>query len=88
MVAVVLEPISPEIVLVCPELRQQAIAALRDFGAEALAAQTRARAVPQAPETFAQEPAMLPLMLPLALVWFLCVTLATLAMTLLADAAR
>ena len=88
MVAVVLEPISPEIVLVCPELRLQAIAALRDFGSEALVAQARARAVPQAPETFAELHPMLPLMFPLGLVWFVCVTLATLAMTLLADAAR
>ena len=88
MVAVVLEPISPEIVLVCPELRQRAIAALRDFGSEALVAQARARAVPQAPETFAEARPMLPLMLPLGLVWFVCVTLATLAMTLIANATR
>ena len=38
------EPISPELALVCPELRSRALAALPDPTWEALLAQTRTRA--------------------------------------------
>jgi hypothetical protein len=97
MAAALLEPISPELVLVCPELRQEAIALLPDFTWQTFIAQARTRAVPQAPEDavgalwlrdvlrVAVEMASL---LPWALAWFVCVTLGTLAMTLIADATR
>jgi hypothetical protein len=97
MAAALFEPISPELVLVCPELRQQAIALLPDFNWQTFVAQARARAVPQAPESIvggrplrdvlqgAVETAGL---LSWALAWFICVTLGTLAMTLIADLTR
>jgi hypothetical protein len=97
MAAALLEPISPELVLVCPELRQQAIALLPDFTWQTFIAQARARAVPQAPERIvgalrlravlrgAVEMASL---LSWALAWFVCITLGTLAMTLIADLTR
>src|ERR1700675_1592818 len=97
MAAALLEPISPELVLVCPELRQQAIALLPDFSWQTFIAQARARAVPQAPERVV---GALPLrnalraavemgsLLYWALAWFVCIPLGTLAMTLIADATR
>jgi hypothetical protein len=97
MAAALLEPISPELALVCPELRRQAIALLPDFTWQTFVAQARARSVPQAPERIvgalrlrdalraAVEMAGL---LPWALAWFVCITLGTLAMTLVADATR
>ena len=97
MAAALLEPISPELVLVCPELRQEALALLPDFSWQTFIAQARARAVPQAPEAavgarwlrdvlrVAVEMASL---LPWALAWFVFVALVTLAMTLVADATR
>jgi hypothetical protein len=97
MDAVLLEPISPELVLVCPELRQQAIAVLPDFAWQTFIAQARARAVPQSPERIAgalrvgevrRAAVEMVKLLPWALTWFVCVTLATLAMTLIADATR
>jgi hypothetical protein len=92
-----LEPISPELALVCPELRQQAIASLPDFSWQVFVAQARARVVPTAPERTAGVLArearqaaveMITLVVPFATVAFICVTLVTLAMTLIADAIR
>jgi hypothetical protein len=97
MGAALLEPISPELALVCPELRQQAIADLPDFTWEVFVAQARARVVPQAPERTVGVLAcevrqavveMITPVVPLAIVAFMCVTLVTLAMTLIADAIR
>jgi len=96
MGAALLEPISPELALVCPELRQQAIAALPDFTWQVFVAQTRARVAPQAPEstagvlTRARQAAfeIITLVVPFASGAFVCVTLVTLAMTLIADAIR
>jgi hypothetical protein len=97
MAAAVLEPISPELVLVCPELREQALALLPDFGWQTFIAQARARAVPQAPEDAVGAPWLREILragvemagvLPWALAWFVCITLGTLAMTLIADATR
>ncbi|SRR6266566_983740 len=97
MAAAGLEPISPELVLVCPELRQQAIALLPDFGWQTFIAQARARSVPQAPERIVAARGLRNVLraavemtsaLPWALAWFMCVTLGTLAMTLIADATR
>jgi len=90
------EPISPELALVCPELRQQAIADLPDFTWQVFVAQTRARVVPQAPDSTAGVPArarqaaveMITLVVPFASFAFISVTLITLAMTLIADAIR
>jgi heme/copper-type cytochrome/quinol oxidase subunit 2 len=90
--AALLEPISPELALVCPELRQQAIAALPDFTWQVFVAQTRARAAPQAPErTAGAAVEMMIWIIPVvsfAMVAFISVTLVTLAMTLIADAIR
>ena len=97
MDAVFLKPISPELVLVCPELRQQAIAVLPDFARQTFIAQARARAVPQSPERIAgallvgearRAAVEMVKLLAWALTSFVCVTLATLAMTLIADATR
>ncbi len=97
MDAVFLEPISPELVLVCPELRQQAIAVLPDFAWPTFIAQARARAVPQSPERIAgallvgearRAAVEMVKLLAWALTCSVCVTLATLAMTLIADATR
>ena len=97
MAAASLEPISPELVLVCPELRQQAIALLPDFAWQTFVAQARARAVPQASDRIAgallvpevrQAAAELVKLVRWTLAWFVCTTLATLAMTLIADATR
>jgi hypothetical protein len=97
MDAALLEPISPELALVCPELRQQAIASLPDFTWQVFVAQTRARVVPQAPERTARVLArearqaaveMITLVVPFASAAFVCVTLVTLAMTLIANAIR
>jgi hypothetical protein len=97
MGAALLEPISPELALVCPELRQQAIAALPDFTWQVFVAKARAQVVPQAPERTAGVLArearqaaveMFTLLVPFASAAFVCVTLVTLAMTLIADALR
>ncbi len=97
MGAALLEPISPERALVCPELRQQAIADMPDFTWEVFVAQARARVVPQAPERTAGVLArdarqaaveMITLVVPFAIGAFVLVTLVTLAMTLIANAIR
>jgi len=97
MAAAVLEPISPELVLVCPELRPQAIALLPDFSWQTFIAQARARSVPQAPERILETRGLRDVLrtavqmagpLAWALTWFVCGTLGTLAMTLVADATR
>jgi hypothetical protein len=97
MAAARLEPISPELVLVCPELRQEAIALLPDFIWQTFIAQARARAVPQAPRDVVgalwlrdvlRAAGEMTGLLSWALAWFVCDTLGTLAMTLSADATR
>ncbi len=97
MAAALFEQISPELALVCPELRQQAIALLPDFNWQTFVAEARARAVPQAPESIARARPLRDVLrgavevagvLPWALAWFVCITLGTLAMTLVADATR
>jgi hypothetical protein len=97
MEATLLEPISPELVLVCPELRRQATAVLPDLAWQMFVTQPRAGAVPQAPQKIvgallvrevrraAVEVVML---LSWALVAIACGTVATLVMTLIADATR
>ena len=92
------EPISPELVLVSPaEVRDQAIALLPDITWQTFVAQARARAIPPAPERrvgafvareVRETAADLIKVVPWAVVAFLVATLATLAMTLIADATR
>ncbi len=96
----VVEPISPELVLVSPaELRDQAIALLPDFAWQTFVAQARARAVPPpAPAggvgahrvaREVREAAVKLLKAGLSLVaWFLFITLSIFAMTLIADWTR
>lgn len=97
MAAALLEPISPELVLVCPELREEAIALLPDFRWQTFIAQARARAVPQAPgdavgalwlRDVLRAAGEMAGLLSWWLAWFVCVTLGTLAMTLIANATR
>jgi hypothetical protein len=92
-----LEPISPELALVCPDLRQQAIATLPDFTWQVFVMQTRARVVPQAPERTARVRArearqaavgMVTFVKPFVVFAFLSVAIVTLAMTLIANAIR
>jgi hypothetical protein len=97
MDAALLEPISPELALVCPELRQQAIADLPDFTWQVFVAQTRARVVPHTPERTARVLAgevrqaavgMITFVKPFVIFAFLSVAIVTLAMTLIANAIR
>jgi hypothetical protein len=91
------EPISPELVLVCPELRAQAIALLPEFSWQTLVAQARARSAREAPESIVGARGLRDVRrtvvemagpLPWALAWFVSGTLGTLTMTLIADATR
>ena len=90
-------PISPELVLVCPEMREQAIALLPDFGWQTFVA--RARVLAQAPaveaaaarrsprEVVALTSALLSLGTWMVIA-FAGATLLTLVLTLYADAVR
>lgn len=93
MSAVEVEAISPELVLVCPELREEALAALPDVTWASFVQTARIRAAP-AP---AEAPARTALRgfaadLGVSLLWALTavalVIAATLALTLAADALR
>jgi hypothetical protein len=94
MAVAVVEPISPELVLVCPELRKRAIASLPDAGWRAFV-QDVGRTVPEPVEATRREvvrtttaAALLsPLLAPL-LALPLCVVALTLILTLIADATR
>jgi hypothetical protein len=83
------EAISPELVLVCPELRLKAIAALPDPDWDAVLARVRIRA--SATTVAAPARGRIPdLLMPLAVaaIFFVSVTLGTLALTLIADSVR
>lgn len=83
------EAISPELALVCPELRLKAIAALPDPDWDAVLARVRLRAGTTAAAAPAR--ARIPdLLMPLvvAALFFLSVTLGTLVLTLIADSVR
>jgi hypothetical protein len=83
------EAISPELALVCPELRLKAIAALPEPDWDAVLARVRLRAS----ASMAVVPArgrVPELLMPLvvAAIFFVAVTLGTLALTLIADSVR
>jgi len=83
------EAISPELVLVCPELRLKAIAALPDPDWDAVLARVRLRASAAAASAPARR--RIPeLLVPVvvAAIFFVSVTLGTLALTLIADSVR
>ncbi len=83
------EVISPELALVCPELRLKAIAALPDPDWDAVLARVRLRAsaaAVAAPVRRRVPELLMPLVV--AAVFFVSVTLGTLALTLIADSVR
>jgi len=83
------EAISPELALVCPELRLKAIAALPEQDWDAVLARVRVR--PLATAAPARRRQRIPdLLMPLAVaaMFFLSVTLGTLVLTLIADSLR
>jgi len=83
------EAISPELVLVSPELRLKAIAALPDPDWDAVLARVRLRASAAAASAPARR--RIPeLLVPVvvAAIFFVSVTLGTLALTLIADSVR
>src|SRR2546427_2720792 len=96
MEAALLEPISPELALVCPELRRQAIAVLPDFTRPMFVVQAGAGAGPESRNV--AEARLLReirgavvemiMLLPWAVGTFVGATAVTLAMTLIADATR
>lgn len=83
------EAISPELALVCPELRLKAIAALPDPDWDAVLARVRLRAsaVATAPAARRRVPELV-MPLVVAALFFLSVTLGTLVLTLIADSVR
>jgi hypothetical protein len=83
------EAISPELALVCPELRLKAIAALPEPDWDAVLARVRLRA--SAASRAAPARSRIPdLLMPLvvALIFFVSVSLGTLVLTLIADSVR
>jgi hypothetical protein len=94
MAAVAVEPISPELVLVCPELREQAIAALPDYEWQIFVAEARARMVlppaqlPGAVTRLRAGAALVFEALVVPLVGLAILILATSALTLVADLTR
>jgi hypothetical protein len=93
MAVAVVEPISPELALVCPELRKRAIASLPDVAWRAFV-QEVVRTAPESVEPTRWETvrtsaatALLSPLLPL-LALPLCVVALTLILTLIADATR
>ncbi len=83
------EVISPELALVCPELRLKAIAALPDPDWDAVLARVRLRAsaaAGAAPVRRRVPELLMPLVV--AAIFFVSVTLGTLALTLIADSVR
>ena len=93
MSAIGVEAISPELVLVCPELREEALAALPDVTWASFVQTARIRAAP-APAEAPTQAALRGFAADLgaSLVWALAavalVIVATLALTLAADALR
>jgi len=81
------EAISPELALVCPELRLKAIAALPDHDWDAVLARVRIRPLSAKPARRQRIPDLL-MPLAVAAIFFLSVTLGTLALTLIADSVR
>ena len=89
-------PISPELVLVYPEMREQAIALLPDFGWQTFVARARVLAQAPADESAAKRSprevvALTPALLSLGtwmVIAFAGATLLTLVLTLYADAVR
>jgi hypothetical protein len=86
------EAISPELVLVSPELRLKAIAALPDPDWDAVLSRVRLRAAATAVETPARRfrNPIPELLMPVAVaaLFFFSVTLGTLVLTLIADSVR
>jgi len=83
------EAISPELALVCPELRLKAIAALPDPDWDTVLARVRLRAsaaAVAAPVRRRVPELLMPLVV--AAIFFVSVTLGTLALTLIADSVR
>jgi hypothetical protein len=81
------EAISPELALVCPELRLRAIAALPDPDWDAVLARVRLRAAARPAASRQRIPDLL-MPLAVAAMFFLSVTLGTLVLTLIADSVR
>ena len=93
MAAVAVEAISPELALVCPELRERALAALPDPIWASFVVQARARAVapprkPSAWSTLAGVALYLADELKPPVVLMLCGILLTVVLTFVADAIR
>ncbi len=84
------EAISPELVLVSPELRLKAIAALPDPDWESVLARVRLRAVSASPAPVRPARRMPDLLAPFAVsaTFFTAAVLVTLTLTLIADALR
>jgi hypothetical protein len=85
------EAISPELVLVCPELRMRAIAALPDPDWESVLARVRLRAAAASVAVPVPSARRLPdLLAPVAVMatFFTTVVLVTLTLTLIADSVR
>lgn len=84
------EAISPELVLVSPELRLKAIAALPDPDWDAVLTRVRLRAAATATPVAARRQRIPDLLMPLAVavLFFVSVTLGTLVLTLIADSLR
>ena len=83
------EAISPELALVCPELRLKAIAALPDPDWDTVLARVRLRAsaaAVAAPVRRRVPELLMPLVV--AAIFYVSVTLGTLALTLIADSVR
>jgi hypothetical protein len=92
--ATVLDPISPELVLVCPELRERALAALPEVEWQSTVTQVRvqAQATPAEPRIFAvtvRETALdLVHLLGFCVAALVSILVLTLALTLIANATR
>ena len=82
------ETISPELVLVCPELRMRAIAALPDPDWDNILARVRIRAAATEPAPAAPVWSSLVAPVVVSAAFFVAVVLATLTLTLVADAVR
>jgi heme O synthase-like polyprenyltransferase len=82
------DAISPELALVCPELRLRAIATLPEQDWDAILARVRVR--PLATGAASRRHGIPDLLMPLAVaaMFFLSVTLGTLVLTLIADSVR
>jgi heme O synthase-like polyprenyltransferase len=84
------EAISPELALVCPELRLKAIAALPEHDWDAVLARVRIRPLSGGAATRARGQLVPDLLMPLAVavIFFVSATLGTLVLTLIADSLR